>query len=102
MCIYGLCNVEVNELFEFDNGIKVIVMNLEEDNVGVVLLGLMDKIKEGFMVKCIKWIVFICVGESMLGCVIDLLGELLDGKGLIGGEFYEMLLECKVFGVIYC
>ena len=99
--IYGLRNAEANELLEFDNGIKAIVMNLEEDNVGAVLLGPTDKIKEGFTVKRTKRIASICVGESMLGRVIDPLGEPLDGKGLIGGELYEMPLERKAPGVIY-
>ena len=96
--IYGLRNAEANELLEFDNGIKAIVMNLEEDNVGAVLLGPTDKIKEGFTVKRTKRIASIRVGESMLGRVIDPLGEPLDGKG---GELYEMPLERKAPGVIY-
>ena len=79
--IYGLRNAEANELLEFDNGIKAIVMNLEEDNVGAVLLGPTDKIKEGFVVKRTKRIASIRVGEGMLGRVIDPLGEPLDGKG---------------------
>ena len=99
--IYGLRNAEANELLEFDNGIKAIVMNLEEDNVGAVLLGPTDRIKEGFIVKRTKRIASIRVGESMLGRVIDPLGEPLDGKGLIGGELYEMPLERKAPGVIY-
>ena len=99
--IYGLRNAEANELLEFDNGIKAIVMNLEEDNVGAVLLGPTDKIKEGFVVKRTKRIASIRVGESMLGRVIDPLGEPLDGKGLIGGELYDMPLERKAPGVIY-
>ncbi len=99
--IYGLNNAEANELLEFDNGIKAIVMNLEEDNVGAVLLGSTDKIKEGFTVKRTGRIASIQVGESMLGRVIDPLGEPLDGKGLIGGELYEMPLERKAPGVIY-
>ena len=87
--IYGLRNAEANELLEFDNGIKAIVMNLEEDNVGAVLLGPTDKIKEGFIVKRTKRIASIMVGEGMLGRVIDPLGAPLDGKGLIGGELYR-------------
>jgi len=93
--IYGLRNAEANELLEFDNGIKAIVMNLEEDNVGAVLLGPTDKIKEGFVVKRTKRIASIRVGEGMLGRVIDPLGEPLDGKGLVGGELYDMPLELK-------
>jgi len=99
--IYGLRNAEANELLEFENGIKAIVMNLEEDNVGAVLLGPTDKIKEGFTVKRTKHIASIMVGENMLGRVIDPLGEPLDGKGLIGGDLYEMPLERKAPGVIY-
>ena len=99
--IYGLRNAEANELLEFDNGIKAIVMNLEEDNVGAVLLGPTDKIKEGFVVKRTKRIASIRVGEDMLGRVIDPLGEPLDGKGLVGGELYDMPLERKAPGVIY-
>ena len=99
--IYGLRNAEANELLEFDNGIKAIVMNLEEDNVGAVLLGPTDRIKEGFIVKRTKHIASIRVGEGMLGRVIDPLGEPLDGKGLIGGDLYEMPLERKAPGVIY-
>ena len=99
--IYGLRNAEANELLEFDNGIKAIVMNLEEDNVGAVLLGPTDKIKESFVVKRTKRIASIMVGEGMLGRVIDPLGEPLDGKGLIGGELCEMPLERKAPGVIY-
>ena len=83
--IYGLRNAEASELVEFENGIMGIVMNLEEDNVGVVLLGATDKVKEGFTVKRTKRIASIMVGESMLGRVIDPLGVPLDGKGLIGG-----------------
>ena len=99
--IYGLRNAEANELLEFDNGIKAIVMNLEEDNVGAVLLGPTDRIKEGFIVKRTKHIASIRVGEGMLGRVIDPLGEPLDGKGLIGGDLYEMPLERKAPGVIF-
>ena len=99
--IYGLRNAEANELLEFDNGLKAIVMNLEEDNVGAVLLGPTDKIKEGFVVKRTKRIASIRVGEGMLGRVIDPLGEPLDGKGLVGGELYDMPLERKAPGVIY-
>lgn len=99
--IYGLRNAEANELLEFDNGVKAIVMNLEEDNVGAVLLGSTDKIKEGFVVKRTKRIASIRVGEGMLGRVIDPLGAPLDGKGLIGGELCEMPLERKAPGVIF-
>ena len=83
--IYGLLNAEANELLEFENGIKAIVMNLEEDNVGAVLLGPTDQIKEGMVVKRTKRIASIKVGEGMLGRVIDPTGEPLDGLGTIGG-----------------
>ena len=99
--IYGLLNAEANELLEFENGIKAIVMNLEEDNVGAVLLGPTDQIKEGMIVKRTKRIASIKVGESMLGRVIDPLGEPLDGRGQIGGELCEMPLERKAPGVIF-
>lgn len=99
--IYGLRNAEANELLEFDNGVKAIVMNLEEDNVGAVLLGPTDRIKEGFTVKRTKRIASIGVGESMLGRVIDPLGAPLDGKGIVGGELFEMPLERKAPGVIF-
>ena len=99
--IYGLLNAEANELLEFDNGIKAIVMNLEEDNVGAVLLGPTDQIKEGMIVKRTKRIASIKVGEGMLGRVIDPTGDPLDGKGMIGGELCEMPLERKAPGVIF-
>src|SRR5574344_14289 len=99
--IYGLLKAEANELLEFENGIMAIVMNLEEDNVGAVLLGPTDKIKEGMIVKRTKRIASIMVGEGMLGRVIDPLGEPIDGKGMIGGERIEMPLERKAPGVIY-
>ncbi|MGN0310156.1 MAG: F0F1 ATP synthase subunit alpha [Bacteroides sp.] len=99
--IYGLRNAEANELLEFENGIKAIVMNLEEDNVGAVLLGPTDKIKEGFTVKRTRRIASIRVGEAMLGRVIDPLGAPLDGKGAISGELCEMPWERKAPGVIF-
>ena len=99
--IYGLENAEANELLEFDNGIKAVVMNLEEVNVGVVLLGPTDRIKEGDTVKRTGRIASIQVGEGMLGRVINPLGETLDGFGLIGGETTEMPLERKAPGVIF-
>ena len=99
--IYGLLNAEANELLEFENGIKAIVMNLEEDNVGAVLLGPTDQIKEGMVVKRTKRIVSIKVGEGMLGRVIDPTGEPLDGLGTIGGDLCEMPLERKAPGVIF-
>ena len=99
--IYGLRNAEANELLQFENGIMGTVMNLEEDNVGAVLLGPTDQIKEGMIVKRTKRIASINVGESMLGRVIDPLGVPLDGRGEIGGELCEMPLERKAPGVIF-
>lgn len=99
--IYGLRNAEANELLQFENGVMGTVMNLEEDNVGAVLLGPTDRIKEGMIVKRTKRIASIQVGESMLGRVIDPLGVPLDGRGEIGGELYEMPLERKAPGVIF-
>lgn len=99
--IYGLRNAEANELLEFDNGLKAVVMNLEEDNVGAVLLGPSNQVKEGFTVKRTGRIASINVGEGLLGRVISPLGDPLDGKGAIEGELLEMPLERKAPGVIY-
>ena len=99
--IYGLRNAEANELLQFENGIMGTVMNLEVDNLGAVLLGPTDQIKEGMIVKRTKRIASINVGESMLGRVIDPLGVPLDGRGEIGGELFEMPLERKAPGVIF-
>lgn len=99
--IYGLSNVESNELIEFQNGILGIVLNLEEDNVGAVLLGETRGIKEGDTVKRTKRIASINVGEGMLGRVINTIGEPVDGKGAIQGKTYEMPLERKAPGVLY-
>ena len=99
--IYGLYNAEAEELLEFDNGVKAIVMNLEEDNVGAVLLGPTDKIKEGMTVKRTGRIASIDVCDGMLGRVITPLGEPLDGKGDIEGEKCEMPLDRKAPGVIF-
>ena len=99
--IYGLRNAEANELLVFENGIKAIVMNLEEDNVGAVLLGSSSQIKEGDTVKRTKRVASIQVSEAMLGRVINPLGEPLDGKGKIEGEMLEMPLERKAPGVIF-
>ena len=99
--IYGLYNAEAEELLEFDNGIKAIVMNLEEDNVGAVLLGPTDKIKEGMTVKRTGRIASIDVSDAMLGRVITPLGEPLDGKGNIDGDKCEMPLDRKAPGVIF-
>ena len=99
--IYGLSNVEANEMIEFGNGMKGIVLNLEEDNVGVVLLGPSETVKEGDTVKRLRRIASINVGEKLLGRVINTIGDAIDGKGAIGGELFEMPLERKAPGVIY-
>ena len=99
--IYGLYNAEAEELLEFDNGIKAIVMNLEEDNVGAILLGPTEKIKEGMIVKRTGRIASIDVGDGMIGRVITPLGEPIDGCGEIDGEKFEMPLDRKAPGVIF-
>ncbi|HEY0667342.1 MAG TPA: F0F1 ATP synthase subunit alpha [Sphingobacteriaceae bacterium] len=99
--VYGLTKVQSGELVEFDNGLQGIVLNLEEDNVGVVLLGKYDEIKEGDTVKRTKRIGSIKVGDGMLGRVVNTLGQPIDGKGPITGDTYEMPIERKAPGVIY-
>jgi F-type H+-transporting ATPase subunit alpha len=99
--IYGLTQVRSGELIEFDSGVQGIVLNLEEDNVGAVLLGSSTDIKEGDTVKRTNRIASINVGEGMLGRVVDTLGNPIDGNGEIEGELYEMPLERKAPGVIY-
>ncbi len=99
--IFGLVNAEAGELLEFENGIRAVVMNLEEDNVGAVLLGPTDQIKEGMTVKRTGHIASIDVGEGMLGRVVDPLGVPLDGRGPIEGELTEMPLDRKAPGVIF-
>jgi len=99
--IYGLNNVQSGELIEFENGLRGIVLNLEEDNVGAVLLGAANDIKEGDTVKRTKTIASIKVGEGMVGRVVNTLGEAIDGKGPITGELFEMPLERKAPGVIF-
>jgi F-type H+-transporting ATPase subunit alpha len=99
--IYGLSNVQSGELIEFDNGLKGIVLNLEEDNVGAVLLGASTEIKEGDTAKRTGLIASINVGEGMLGRVVDTLGNPIDGKGPLKGELFEMPIERKAPGVIY-
>ena len=99
--IYGLLNVQANEMIEFEGGMKGIVMNLEEDNVGVVLLGPSNEIKEGYSVKRLRRIASVMVGEGLLGRVINTIGEPIDGKGAISGKLFEMPLERKAPGVIY-
>jgi F-type H+-transporting ATPase subunit alpha len=99
--VYGLTKVQSGELVEFENGLQGIVLNLEEDNVGVVLLGPYSSIKEGDTIKRTKKIASIQVGEGMLGRVVNTLGEPIDGKGPIVGQTYEMPIERKAPGVIY-
>ncbi len=99
--IYGLDNAEANELIRFDNGMEAIVMNLEEDNVGAVLLGPTDQIEEGDTVRRTGRIASINVNENMIGRVIDPLGNPIDGKGEITGKTFEMPLERKAPGVIF-
>jgi F-type H+-transporting ATPase subunit alpha len=99
--IYGLNNVQAGELVEFANGLQGIVLNLEEDNVGAVLLGTSNNIKEGDVVRRTNRIASIKVGEGMAGRVVNTVGEPIDGKGPIAGELYEMPLERKAPGVIY-
>jgi F-type H+-transporting ATPase subunit alpha len=99
--IYGMSGVQSGELIEFKNGLKGIVLNLEEDNVGAVILGVSEGIKEGETVKRTRQIASIKVGDGMLGRVIDPLGNPLDGKGPITGELYEAPIERKAPGVIY-
>jgi F-type H+/Na+-transporting ATPase subunit alpha len=99
--IYGLSNVQSGELIEFENGLKAIVLNLEEDNVGAVILGSSNTIKEGDVAKRTRKIASIPVGEGLLGRVVDTLGNPIDGKGAVTGELFEMPLERKAPGVIY-
>jgi F-type H+-transporting ATPase subunit alpha len=99
--IYGLSNVESNELIEFENGMEAIVLNLEEDNVGAVLLGPTELIDEGDIVKRTGRIASIGVGEGLLGRVINTTGQPLDGKGPITGELYNLPMERKAPGVIF-
>ena len=98
---YGLANVQSGELVQFENGQKGIVLNLEEDNVGIVLLAPSTDIKEGTMVKRTNTIASINVGEGVVGRVVDTLGKPIDGKGPIQGETFEMPLERKAPGVIF-
>jgi len=99
--IYGLSKVQSGELIEFETGVQAIVLNLEEDNVGAVLLGSSEGIREGSSCKRTNRIASIKVGEGMLGRVVDTLGQPIDGKGPIAGTTYEMPLERKAPGVIY-
>ncbi|WP_462266538.1 F0F1 ATP synthase subunit alpha [Mucilaginibacter sp.] len=99
--VYGLTQVQLGELVEFDNGLQGIVLNLEEDNVGVVLLGPSEGVREGDTIKRTKKIGSVKVGEGMLGRVVNTLGHPIDGKGPITGETFDMPLERKAPGVIY-
>ncbi len=99
--VYGLTNVQYGELVAFENGMEGIVLNLEEDNVGVVLLGPSRGVSEGATVKRTQRIASINVGEGVVGRVVNTLGEPIDGKGAIEGKTYEMPLERKAPGVIY-
>lgn len=99
--IYGLSSVQAGELIEFETGLRGIVLNLEEDNVGAVLLGSSEGIREGDTVKRTGRISSIKVGEGMLGRVVNTLGEPIDGKGPVSGELFEMPIERKAPGVIY-
>ena len=99
--VYGLGNVGAGELVEFENGVQGIALNLEEDNVGAVLMGDTGTLNEGSKVRRTGQIASIKVGEGMAGRVVNTLGEPIDGKGPITGERYEMPLERKAPGVIY-
>jgi len=99
--VYGLTNVQYGELVEFDNGLEGIVLNLEEDNAGVVLLGPSTSVKEGSTVKRTERIASLRAGEGIVGRVVDTLGSPIDGKGPIQGDTYEMPLERRAPGVIY-
>ncbi|MDO5105800.1 F0F1 ATP synthase subunit alpha [Capnocytophaga sp.] len=99
--IFGLSNAQYGELVQFDNGLQGIVLNLEEDNVGITLLGASTDIKEGDTVKRTGLIASIKVGDGIVGRVVDTLGNPIDGKGPITGQLYEMPLERKAPGVIF-
>src|SRR5690554_6556592 len=99
--VYGLSNAQYGELIEFERGLEGIVLNLEEDNVGVVLLGEYRFLREGSTAKRTQRIASINVGEGIVGRVVDTLGSPIDGKGPIDGETFEMPLERKAPGVIF-
>ena len=99
--LYGLTRVQSGELVEFDQGVRGVVLNLEEDNVGVVLLGSAEGIKEGDTARRTGLIASIQVGEGMLGRVVNTLGQPIDGRGPIEGELFEMPIERKAPGVIF-
>lgn len=99
--VFGLDNVQANELLEFENGVRGVAMNLEEDNVGVILMNAGDRVKENYTVKRTGSIASVKVGEGLLGRVVNTLGEPIDGAGPIEGELIQLPLERKVPGVIY-
>ncbi|MGY8952982.1 MAG: F0F1 ATP synthase subunit alpha, partial [Flavobacteriales bacterium] len=99
--LYGLSNVQAGELIEFETGLRGIVLNLEEDNIGAVLLGSSTGIKEGSTAKRTGKIASLNVGEGIVGRVVGTLGNPIDGKGAIEGKLYEMPLERKAPGVIF-
>ena len=99
--VYGLTGVQYGELIEFDGGLQAIALNLEEDNVGAVLLGRSSKVKEGDTVKRLHRIASVKVGHGLVGRVIDTLGNPIDGKGPISGDLFEMPIERKAPGVIF-
>jgi F-type H+/Na+-transporting ATPase subunit alpha len=99
--IYGLTKAQSGELLEFENGLKAMVLNLEEDNVGAVMLGDYSEIKEGDTVRRTKQIAFVNAGDGVVGRVLDTLGNPIDGKGPITGELFQMPIERKAPGVIY-
>ena len=99
--VHGLANAQYGELVQFENGLEALVQNLEEDNVGVVLLGTSTGVREGSIVKRTGRIASLKVGEQMVGRIVNTLGQPIDGKGAIGGDLYEMPLERKAPGVIF-
>ena len=99
--VFGLDNVQANELLEFENGVRGVAMNLEEDNVGVILMNAGDRVKENYTVKRTGSIASVKVGEGLLGRVVNTLGEPIDGAGPIEGELIQVPLERKAPGVIY-
>src|SRR6056297_797047 len=99
--VYGLANAQYGELVQFESGLEGMVLNLEQDNVGIVLLGPSKDVREGSVVKRTERIASINVGEGIVGRVVNTLGEPIDGKGDIEGETFQMPLERKAPGVIY-
>ena len=99
--VFGLDNVRSSELVEFENGVRGVAMNLEQDNVGVILMNAGDRVKENFTVKRTGHIASIKVGEGLLGRVVNTLGDPIDGAGPIEGDTLELPLERKAPGVIF-